>query len=633
MKLRNTLLLLLIAGALFAFIRFYESHQATTQEAQERAGKIVTLDREKVDAISIKNPDAKIELRKDAEGIWRVEEPVKDRADSTLINQLFTAVESLRSDARIGDEKSGPDKEQLKEIGLANPEIKLHLVSKERTAGLLFGKDAAVEGKVYVKTEDSPSAFVIGKDLKDQISKKADDFRDRKLTDLSPGQVNRVALKTAAGEIELQKKDQHWFVTKPLSARGDDSKINDLISQAATARIDSFVGDQGNLASYGLQEPRGSVSLFVEGVEKPAVLQLGGNPKDEKDKEKTYASLSTRDSVVLLPKSIETLLETKPNDLRDRNFVRVEADIVDRVGIEGKSGAKILLARSGESWVRKDGSKDVAINVNAARRVLDELRSQQIASFVADVATDLAPYGLSEPQVILTLSSYASENTAETKAGEKPIVTIHFGKVENGVVYAKIAEEPFVVTVPQAVLEPLLLDPVQWQPLEIYNEQAEEITSLELVREGQPALSFDREKGKPWKLAKGDGAVNQTNIESLVNTLATLRAVRWIGARSPEHGLEKPGTKVAFKTAKGTSGSLSFGVSSPDDLTFAAAAENNGTFAVSRPDFTAFQLPLIEKGEPTAAAPAEPGTGLPASSSAATGAATPKPSTPVPSQP
>ena len=42
---------------------------------------------------------------------------------------------------------------------------------------------------------------------------------------------------------------------------------------------------------------------------------------------------------------------------------------------------------------------------------------KSLPNFVADVATELPKYGLDQPQLKVTLSSFASENTAETKAG------------------------------------------------------------------------------------------------------------------------------------------------------------------------------------------------------------------------
>jgi hypothetical protein len=232
MKLKNTLFLLLVAVAIFAFIALYEKHQPTTLEAREQASRVVQMDRDAVNEISIKNAETKIELRKGENNVWMLNEPVKDRADAMAVNQLFTTAESLKHDAVINDGKG--EKDQSKEFGLANSETRVRFAGGEKPVELLLGKDAAVEGKIYVKRADEKAVYVIPNELKNQLTKKADEFRDPKLTDLAATQVNRVIVKTGAGEIELQKKDDQWSVVKPLQARGDASKVGDLISKRRT---------------------------------------------------------------------------------------------------------------------------------------------------------------------------------------------------------------------------------------------------------------------------------------------------------------------------------------------------------------------------------------------------------------
>ncbi|MEI9892574.1 MAG: DUF4340 domain-containing protein [Chthoniobacter sp.] len=554
MKLKNTLFLFVVAAAIFAFIYFYESKQPTSQEATDRAGRVVQFDRDKITAITIKNAETKIDLHK-KDGAWFIEAPVKDRADATAVNQLFTTAEALKSDESIATDKQDGGKDMLKDFGLANSDTRLTFTGGDKPVELLLGKDAAVEGKIYVRLDDSKTAHVISNDLKNQVSKKVDEFRDHKLTDLVTTQVNQVRFKTAAGEIELDRKDQHWSLDKPFKARGNDQKVGDLISQAANAKVDSFVADASNLASFGLQEPRGTVSFSTEGSKEPVVLQIG--KALEKDKENIYVKVSTRDAVLVVPKSVETLLDTKPNDVRDRNVVRFSPDIVDRINIESPGKEKIVLARKGESWVRKADGKDIPINVAAATRLMTELQTQQVVGFVADVATELPKYGLDQPQETVTLSSYSSENTAETKAGEKPIVSILFGKAEGDNVYAKLDDEPFVIAVSPTFLSFAMTDPLQWQELTIFKNKPEDITSLEIAREGQPTLTLERDKDKNWVLAKGDGKVNQTNLQSMVNTLANLHAVRWVGPTTPDQGLAQPRMTFSFKTASGSGKLLS----------------------------------------------------------------------------
>ena len=74
-----------------------------------------------------------------------------------------------------------------------------------------------------------------------------------------------------------------------------------------------------------------------------------------------------------------------------------------------------------------------------------------MTNFVADVASDLPKYGLDKPQLTVTLSSFASENTAETKAGEHPLATIAFGKIDGENIFARVGEEPFVVAVQRSI--------------------------------------------------------------------------------------------------------------------------------------------------------------------------------------
>jgi hypothetical protein len=605
MKLKNTLILLVAAVAVYAFIYFFESKQPTSKEAAERSGRVVQFDRDKITGITIRNTDTKIQLQK-RDGNWYLDAPLTDRADSMAVNQLFTDAESLKTEESIPLDKQSGGKDLLKDFGLANSDVQLTFTGGEKTVQLTFGKDAAVEGKIYVRSDDSKSVDVVDNRLKNQLVKKVDDFRDHKLTDLLTTQVDKVLLKTKSGEIELDKKDQHWSLAKPFKARGNDQKVNDLISQAANAQVDSFIADTSNLAKFGLQDPRGSVTFTSEAGKAPVVLQIG--QPAEKEKDKIYVKLSTRDAVMVVPKTIETILDTTPNTVRDRNLIRVSSDIVDRITVESPGKEKIVLARKGESWVRKADGKDVSINVAAASRLLSSLENDQVTDFVSDVATDLPKYGLDQPSETVTLSSYASENTAETKAGEKPIVSVLFGKTEGDSVYAKLDDEPFIVSVPKTVLAVAMTDPLQWQDLTIYNHKPEDFTSLEITHEGQPTISLERDKDKNWVLAKGDGKLEQTNIASMLNTLSNLRAVLWIGATAPDQGLAQPKTVVAFKTASGT-GKLSLGGKTQDNLTYATAEGFTGTFGVSQPDSSAFDLPLLQGATPPPTAP--PATGNP----------------------
>ena len=108
------------------------------------------------------------------------------------------------------------------------------------------------------------------------------DWRDRKLSDLTAAQVNKVGIKTAKGEFEAEKTASHWSLTRPFKGRADDQKLTDLISNATTPRIEDFVADTKDLGAFGLNEPRATVTFHAEGVKEPVVLQIGNAKKSDR---------------------------------------------------------------------------------------------------------------------------------------------------------------------------------------------------------------------------------------------------------------------------------------------------------------------------------------------------------------
>ena len=104
-------------------------------------------------------------------------------------------------------------------------------------------------------------------------------------------------------------------------------------------------------------------------------------------------------------------------------------------------------------------------------------------------------------------------------------------------------------------------------------------------------------------IAKGDGTVSQGAAESLVNTLANLRAARWVGATNvAAHGLEKPNVVISFTLADRKTGKVTVGSNTPEELWHTTLDGKPGTFLLSKPDFDALNASLIETPKPAAAA-------------------------------
>ena len=636
MKTKTTLLLLAVVVALGVYIKYYESKKPNTEEVKRQAANVVNFERDNLDGIVIQNGDDKIELRRQDKK-WRLEAPFRDQADAAAIENFLADLDSWQKYDTIPASEIAKNKNLLEEYGLSKAKLRLKLLGKEMPQEIVFGNDAALQGKMYVRLGDSNEVLVAAQSVRNDISKKPEEFRDKKLTDLTMAQVTRALLKTATGEMELEKKTDHWEIVKPLKARGDDQKIADLIAQVTNAQIQQFVAeDRGDLRPYGLAEPRGSITLFAADDksasrtdsshgEQGQMLQIGGVP--EKEKEQVYVRFAARGSVYTLPKKIEEILGTKPSDLRDRHLVRIDTNILDRITIDATGKGKTVLARKEESWTIASRN-DQPANSGEVNRLLDLLKNEQVAKFVEDVASDLPKYGLDKPQLQLTFSSFASENTAETTAGEHPFATIAFGKIDGDIVYARLGDEPFIVAVRRALLDDIFADPLQWQELAIFRFKPEEVHKLNVVTDRDYALI--RNANKEWTWVKGSEPINQVNVQSLLNTLTTLRSVRWSGATTPAHGFDKPQITITFTTSPDDKAvhKLVVGGAAGGGMWCARTDEREGTFVISNPDFNGLHLPLVAappSATPSASPTATAAAPLPPFPASPAASATPRP--------
>jgi len=247
MKQKNTLILLVLAVVLFLFIRFYESKTLSTNEAADQGKRVFNIDRDAITGISIVNNEDRIELRKQG-SLWEMTAPLKDHADQMALNELLTSIDSLNVESKFAADDKSIGKSSLNDLGLENSSVRMKLSGSGAPPEILFGKDAAVDGKMYVRLDGSKTVYVVNSDLRNQVQKKAGDFRDRRLLDFEARQVDKFDIKSAAGEIGLVKDGGSWSLDKPIKARGDSQKISDLVAQVINARIDTFESE-GDLSS------------------------------------------------------------------------------------------------------------------------------------------------------------------------------------------------------------------------------------------------------------------------------------------------------------------------------------------------------------------------------------------------
>ena len=272
----KTILLCALAIAAIAFLAIYEPLTRSTREHVAAARKGLVLRPRSVEgARRSAFPQVSTSLTSN----------VRATAGSSARNQtigrilrwsseLLNSAAGLRYFDRI-DGKEFKANSDLRDYGLRNPKRTIEFDGEE-SATLFLGKDAASEERIYVRTSGSRDVYLVSDELLKLAFRDLAEFRDRRLTDLSPDQIDRVIVRRQGGEIELSRDASGWQIVKPLHAFADEQEVEDFLKQLLGQRIVEFVAeDSGDLSVYGIAEGRDEITFYAEGSDRSQTLALG----------------------------------------------------------------------------------------------------------------------------------------------------------------------------------------------------------------------------------------------------------------------------------------------------------------------------------------------------------------------
>jgi hypothetical protein len=455
------------------------------------------------------------------------------------------SIQFLRRDDIIPNLGKGDKKQKrLKDFGLQKPHLKLAWQTKHRHSVIEFGADTAVEGTCYVRIEGSDVVFVTGNELKNLISKRSNAFRDHQITPFLTTQIDRAIVHQTAGDIELVRQPNGWQIVRPIKARADDDIVNAALEKINATPIVDFVEGE-KIPNTEIENSSRSISLF-SGDEKVEIFC--GSPVPSQPG-KIYLRVPSRPSLLVVTDSFAQTINVKPNQLRDRRIARLNSDIIDRIRIDQPGIPSVLLARHENGWDIVSQQNALA-NAEVINRLIATLNGTDVQEFVSDTAADLSRYGLDAPALRIGFSSYASDNTAESGAGEEPIATFAIGKLDKNAYYARIEEEPYVFSVSERTVNSLPTHDFDFWALDVLNLQRSDLISIEIENDAGKVELVRDDRGK-WFTKEKAEAQNETALQTFLNTVSHIRAVAWVRSSQPAYGLDHPTETIRMHTKTG----------------------------------------------------------------------------------
>jgi hypothetical protein len=456
MSRRWTILLGLAAIAAVVFLVLIEPRLTSTREDLATRDFLFNFDAGQIKGIRIVSGEDLVEIKR-AGGGWQIGPKPKDRASTAKVRAIIETAATLRvadiirESELTGDRKPG-------DYGLDDARYEIDFLG-DGAAGVVFGRDAVGEGRIYVRKTDGGDVFIVPDDLQRLAFVNPREFRDRRLSDLTADRIDRFVLRLGTGEIEVVRTANGWQIVRPLKAPADAWKVKAFLDPLLGMNILDFVADDSDdLSAYGLAAPRAELILYPEGEKRAQAVRIGAGAKSEAGAQALIAQFTARDSVYHLPARTWELLQTTPDALRDRALLPLNLDTVDRIRVR-EGGDAIELARAGDAWRAGTGP---AVDARSVAGVAGHLAAAKVGEYLPLNAKVLAESGIDAPRGEIAFDAWLSENTPETVAGRHPIAKITVGKIADGQAWVRVNDDPEVCVIPSAPVEALFAETRRW---------------------------------------------------------------------------------------------------------------------------------------------------------------------------
>ena len=358
MKARGLIVATVILAGLTGALYWSNHHKPaeTTEASADIPPKILTLKEDDIARIDVRKKGAQeLVLARNSSGKWQMTAPQPLGVDQPVVSGMVATLSSLSSD-RLVEEKAS----NLSQYGLVEPALETDLTAKDnKTYKLLIGDGTPTGNAVYAKLDGDPRVFTIASYARNSLDKSVNDVRDKRLLTLDQDKISQVELLAKKQDIVFGRNKNEWQIIKPKPQRADGSKVDELVRTLVDARMDLSGTDQDAkkvASAFASAAPVATAKVTGEsGIQE---LQV------RKNKDDYYAQSSAVNGIYKVASSVGSGLDKEPEDFRNKKLFDFGFDDPNKIEIH--DGAKAyFLTRSGEDWWNGSSKKMDASGVQS----------------------------------------------------------------------------------------------------------------------------------------------------------------------------------------------------------------------------------------------------------------------------
>ncbi len=410
-KSRSLISLLVLAGistgaGLFAYYGIHKKQEKEKAEKEKNELLFPHTDKSKITNLSVTAKGQATVLSLDDSKKWKITSPVSTSADTDTVNSLVEKLVSLKRKSMVEENAS-----DLAPYGLNQPRIKIIASSGDKGGDkkeLIFhaGNENQFDNSFYAALGNSKNVLQVEGGFQYALEKSLFDLRNKQVIPFEESQLKGLEVKIDQITYTLQKVDDHWEITSPLSDRAESSTVDKIVNSLRNLKASQYVTDSASpedFVKYQLNSPRAKVTAVLTNDTKITVL---ASQAEENSTKKYYARLEEMPFIAEISESIFKDLAVSIADLLDKSVVRFERDEVSKVTFQFGSESVTL-----EQKPNKNSDSDwkiVAPITSTARKgkmdsILWSLSSLKGIRLVDETKSNLEKYGLQAPTRKITL--------------------------------------------------------------------------------------------------------------------------------------------------------------------------------------------------------------------------------------
>ncbi len=385
---RSTLILLVLAAALGAYIWFVESKRDPADDEPKAERVFASLESGDIVGLTIHAANGDVTTLKKSGDAWRIESPIEAAADDSEISGLTSSLSTLDITRVIEEQPAS-----LEPFGLDAPRLTITFTAEGPARTLLLGSKTVTGGDVYAKLQDAPRVFLVPGWMEQGLDRTTFQLRNKSIVVVERDAIDHVSVIGTPGTIELKKDGDSWRLVQPVAARADGNEVGSLLTRLASGQMQAIVAEEpATLDVYGLRPPQTTVS--VTGGGKPLAQLLVGSASGDSA---VHAKDAARSIVFTVEKALADDLQRRADAYRAKDLFTYRLFNLSQLVItQGDTTRTFEKKKSGDAADAPDTWAQTApADPSVAASTIDDIASRistlRAEAWTPDVPTNITP--------------------------------------------------------------------------------------------------------------------------------------------------------------------------------------------------------------------------------------------------